>query len=111
MESSGVVYETLDSLSPFEGDSSEQYAVFRRQITSQKGSAACAPATDYFSLDPSVDGVDSGPDERPEESPSSLFVSRTAEEKIITPELGWFRAGSRFRSPMVQLHKGSYYFG
>ncbi|CAA7402530.1 unnamed protein product [Spirodela intermedia] len=105
MESSGVVYETLDYLSPFDGDSSQQYAVFRSEITSLKGSAACDPATDYFSLDPSVDGVDSGSDERPEESPSVQFVSRTAEEENIAPELGWFRAGSRFRSPMVQLHK------
>ncbi|CAA6665773.1 unnamed protein product [Spirodela intermedia] len=93
MESSGVVYETLDYLSPFDGDSSQQYAVFRSEITSLKGSAACDPATDYFSLDPLSTG------------PSVQFVSRTAEEENIAPELGWFRAGSRFRSPMVQLHK------
>lgn len=43
-------------------------------------------------------------------NPSPQSMSRVAEEESQNPNAAWFRASSRFRSPMVQLHKEMLHF-
>ncbi|XP_038981453.1 terminal nucleotidyltransferase 4B-like isoform X2 [Phoenix dactylifera] len=101
--SAGFLYETLDT--PFFSadpdsapDNTESYAVYRNQITSPADSFADVPAADYFSLDVAADN------RRREETPPPPPASR-ASDRNRALEMAWFRAGSRFKSPMFQLHK------
>lgn len=104
-EGAGFLYETLDS--PFFSagphsapDPTESYAVFRNQITSPADSFADIPVADYFSLDVAADNP------RREETPPPPPAFRAPEGNQAL-EMAWFRAGSRFKSPMLQLHKGT----
>uniref|UniRef100_A0A1D1YHE9 polynucleotide adenylyltransferase n=1 Tax=Anthurium amnicola TaxID=1678845 RepID=A0A1D1YHE9_9ARAE len=105
MKSSGFIYETLGPLSLSDDDLSQQYAVFRNEIRSSTCPEDGPHAADYFSLDASVEAVDARREERMEGSPSPQSFCQTAKEEKQSPEFAWFRAGSRFRSPMVQLHR------
>ncbi|XP_019706880.1 uncharacterized protein [Elaeis guineensis] len=101
--SAGFLYETLDpffSADPDPADTTESYAVFRNQITSPADSFADFPATDYFSLDVAADGPCRKESPAPQRTPGSH-----APEGNRALEQAWFRAGSRFKSPMLQLHK------
>ncbi|KAG1346779.1 terminal nucleotidyltransferase 4A [Cocos nucifera] len=102
-EGAGFLYETLDT--PFFSadpdsvpDLTESYDVFRNQITSPADSFADIPVADYFSLDVAADNP------RWEETPPPPPASRAPEGNQAL-EVAWFRAGSRFKSPMLQLHK------
>ncbi|KAJ6792418.1 non-canonical poly(A) RNA polymerase PAPD5 isoform X1 [Iris pallida] len=109
-------YETLDSLSaaaacPDDSFPVDTYAVLRNHITSSSASvdAADLPAADYFSLDVSADVGADGEERTPLCAPrpsSSSSAPRAAEKSRTTAsESAWFRAGRRFKSPMIQLHK------
>lgn len=113
------MYETLSPLSasaattttdhppPPSSDDSEPYVVFRNQISlsSIHLPSPVTAATDYFSLDVRAD----------EDEPNVALISTPlpAETPVRTrvPERtlegGWFRSNCRFKSPMLQLHKGS----
>lgn len=72
------------------------YAVFRNQINDVAGESMEVPTTEFFSLDvvaaPSVPDVANSP---------SLAEPECSEK-------AWFNVGRQFRSPMLQLHKGSF---
>lgn len=99
-----------DQLSP-SGDL-EPYSVFRNQIS--LSTSHCAPvetaAPEFFSLDVGADNVEeiSG-FSTPLPGASVLETEpRTPEpEDQAKLESGWFRGNSRFKSPMLQLHKGN----
>jgi non-canonical poly(A) RNA polymerase PAPD5/7 len=92
----------------------ETYAVFRNEITAAGDAIGDIPAADFFSLDVSADA------KAVPASPSSAAVRPTGAvtpssscakmEQTAQPAQGseraWFRGGRRFRSPMLQLHKG-----
>ncbi|XP_062090607.1 uncharacterized protein LOC133796920 [Humulus lupulus] len=115
-QSQSFIYETLGTLffpssdqsSP--SDHPEPYSVYRNEISlstipvpSFDVDAAAAP--DFFSLDAAADEHSSHP---VLESPAR---PRGAEPKIPVPEderrleSSWFRGNSKFKSPMLQLHK------
>ncbi|KAF8391349.1 hypothetical protein HHK36_023653 [Tetracentron sinense] len=115
MEVDGFVYETLGPLSTTtttgttdstESNPSEPYSVFRTQISSYSlnHSSPGTAATDFFSLDVAADGDE---DYRLPSSATRSPVATPAQsrEPDRNLELGWFRANSRFKSPMLQLHK------
>ncbi|XP_020105988.1 non-canonical poly(A) RNA polymerase PAPD5 isoform X1 [Ananas comosus] len=108
------VYETLPALTlapddPAPGDPypdpAGSYAVFRTEITAAAGPAADAPAADFFALDVSATATPI----RDEIPPSPALTSSRAPEPPLAAaaasERAWFRAGCRFKSPMLQLHK------
>lgn len=109
----GIMYETLDAFSFFgnsepepDPDPAESYAVFRNQITSTADLSVDIPVADYFSLDDVTTAVAAEtPRCEVEESNSFPTVDR-ANGGGNASELAWFRGGSRFKSPMIQLHKG-----
>ncbi|ONK79222.1 uncharacterized protein A4U43_C01F4170 [Asparagus officinalis] len=105
MESNGsILYETLDSFSFFSNPDptpSESHAVFRNQITSSADLSADIPVADYFSLDVAAES----PPRDAEESPPLPSVDDQANGESKVSELAWFRSGSKFKSPMIQLHK------
>ncbi|XP_008226638.1 PREDICTED: non-canonical poly(A) RNA polymerase PAPD5 [Prunus mume] len=116
----GFLYETLPALSLPTANQSpppddlEPYSVFRNEVT--LSTPQCAPvdtaAPDFFSLDVGAD----------EAEPNWVSPSRTLAAEPRTPlhqyepttpalevepklESGWFRGHSKFKSPMLQLHK------
>lgn len=107
-----VLYETLSALSgPTSGQSSpsdnlEPYSVFRNEIslTNLRCTSPESAAPDFFSLDVNADGLDPVlvSSARPREAEPRTPV-REAEPRL---ESGWFRGNTKFKSPMVQLHKG-----
>ncbi|KAK8962883.1 hypothetical protein KSP40_PGU006373 [Platanthera guangdongensis] len=101
------VYETLDPLG-FSGDhdldDSWSYAVFRNEITVSADLAADIPVFDYFSLDASSNFTLPDLDDPPALQSATAAWSPEVVRPAAT-ESAWFRAGSRFRSPMLQLHK------
>ncbi|XP_008798250.2 terminal nucleotidyltransferase 4B isoform X2 [Phoenix dactylifera] len=103
-ESAGFLYETLDPFFSADpdpaSDPTESYAVFRNQITSPADSFADIPAADYFSLDVAADSP-----RRDKTPPSQRTPGSRSLEGNRALELAWFRSGSRFKSPMLQLHK------
>ncbi|KAF5175938.1 non-canonical poly(A) RNA polymerase PAPD5 [Thalictrum thalictroides] len=121
MEIDGFLYETLQPLSsPTTTDSpplinspdlnspdEHQYSVLRNQVPSSTlacpSSSSPTAAIDFFSLDV----VD---EEAGIRTPTSITESPVTEVKVNTElernlEKGWFRANSKFKSPMLQLHK------
>ncbi|PON31777.1 nucleotidyl transferase, partial [Parasponia andersonii] len=122
-QSQSFLYETLGDLSfsPAAADQSwpsdhlEPYFVFRNEISLSTlpcpSTDSASAAVDFFSLDasPAAADDDSGP--VVPVSPALLPPPRGAEPK--TParddeprlEIGWFRGNSKFKSPMLQLHK------
>ncbi|KAG0489203.1 hypothetical protein HPP92_008014 [Vanilla planifolia] len=104
------IYETLDPISVSEesvADDSESYAIFRRQITSSIVLTADIPVADYFSLDVSDESTTRCLDEPqiPTSVSSAVTVCSPEGAPAATFETAWFRARSRFKSPMLQLHK------
>ncbi|EHA8589694.1 hypothetical protein COCNU_scaffold011959G000050 [Cocos nucifera] len=103
--SASFLYETLDpffSADPDRAaDPTKSYAVFRNQITSPSDSLADFPAADYFSLDVAADSLRREKSPPPQRTPGSRAL-----EGNRALEQAWFHAGSRFKSPMLHLHKG-----
>lgn len=110
----GFLYETLTPLStsnnsnsppPLSSSSSEPYVVFRNEISLDSIIPSATPntsTTDYFSLDVADD-------DNAEAAPVfEIFTPLQSREPERTLEGNWFRADSRFKSPMLQLHKGSF---
>ncbi|XP_020597048.1 non-canonical poly(A) RNA polymerase PAPD5 [Phalaenopsis equestris] len=100
------VYETLDPLGFSSGEhdtvASGSYAVFRSEITTSADLVVDIPVSDYFSLDVPV--VSTLAEALPFPSVSTAVTPCPPEEaRAVTAESTWFRAGCRFRSPM--LHK------
>lgn len=111
------VYETLSPLSlsspaaaADDSDNLEQYSVFRNEISLSTPQCASpySTAPDFFSLD--VAGELSGGDPLPEPvTPAEPKTPALAPEPKL--ESGWFRGNCKFRSPMLQLHKGTELIG
>ncbi|KAH7860969.1 hypothetical protein Vadar_020089 [Vaccinium darrowii] len=116
MEVEGFLYEALSPLSlsttastsgqppPPPAIDSEPYQVFRNEISlsAVESHSPTAAAPDYFSLHLDADDettVDLIP-------VSSVAATTPVKEPEKRFEGGWFRASCRFRSPMLQLHKG-----
>lgn len=106
-ESVGFLYDTVCSLaySPeVDPHPTESYSVFRNHITSSAGSFSEIVATDYLSIDP-ISTVELP---APLGTPSWASVpAPIGADHGRASELAWFRAGCRFKSPMLQLHKGT----
>ncbi|RWW33461.1 hypothetical protein GW17_00001827 [Ensete ventricosum] len=103
-ESEGFLYDTFGSLgftveSDPDLDPAQSYEVFRNHVTSSADTFAEIPTTDYFSLDVAIASPSA------DETPPPSSVPRGGDDGRAS-ELAWFRAGSRFKSPMLQLHKG-----
>ena len=91
-----------------EDDATATYAVFRNEITAAGDALVDIPAADFFSLDVSASASVEAPASAAAATPSR---SRAAEEQPAQgSERAWFRGGRRFRSPMLQLHKGEDFF-
>ncbi|KAL6205723.1 hypothetical protein ACLB2K_022976 [Fragaria x ananassa] len=104
-----IIYETLPPLSLSTPDQSptppsdhlEPYSVFRNKITisSLRSTSPDTAAPNFISLDVAAD----------EAEPKSAWDSPAPEPKTpaLEPKLesGWFRGRSKFKSPMLQLHK------
>lgn len=116
----GILYETLTPLSasktsnsppppPPPPPSSEGYVVFRNEISLDSIiPSSVAPETssvDYFSLDVSQDNDRAAAAASP---PPVEPLTPVQPQRAL--EGNWFRAHSRFRSPMLQLHQGSSFF-
>lgn len=122
MEIDGFLYETLSPLSsnvaastiastpppapssPTPSDS-EPYLVLRNHIPISTNSTPLpeTSAPEFFSLD--VD-ADDWRTPTPPLKRSRLATPLPDEEPTRSLEAGWFRANCRFKSPMLQLHKG-----
>ncbi|KAJ4980711.1 hypothetical protein NE237_031548 [Protea cynaroides] len=115
MAMEGFVYETLGPLSastvtstdPSDTDPPEPYSVFRNQISASSPNCPSPEtvAPDYFSLDVDADDDVDGLTRTPATPLHPIATADVAgtEERVV--ESGWFRANSRFKSPMLQLHK------
>ncbi|URE33178.1 Nucleotidyltransferase domain [Musa troglodytarum] len=110
-ESEGFLYDTFGTLGfPVESDPdpapapAQSYEVFRNHVTSSADSFAEIPVTDYFSLDVATASPSADELPGPLETPPPSSVPRGGDSGRAS-ELAWFRAGSRFKSPMLQLHK------
>jgi len=107
-----IIYDTIGPLALSAVDDSplsdhlEPIAVFRNEIsleTPQRASPASA-AVDFFSLDVAADA--SARDPFPEllaAAPEPMTPAPAPEPKL---ESGWFHGNCKFKSPMLQLHKG-----
>ncbi|PKA47193.1 DNA polymerase sigma subunit [Apostasia shenzhenica] len=113
-ESASASY-AYDTLAPLEysneaspDDASASYFVLRSQITSTVDLAVDIPVSDYLSLDVSSNSP-CGDLEESHPVASAATSTATAERLLETvrpaSESSWFRSGSRFKSPMLQLHK------
>lgn len=108
-----IMYETLSPLylstpnqSPV-SDELEPYSIFRNEISlsTLQCTSPDTAAPDFFSLDVSKDDA----------SERDSFSEPVAATKPKTPipvsepklESGWFRGNCKFKSPMLQLHKGT----
>lgn len=100
------LYDTLSPLTfsntfPADDADAEAYEVFRNTITSTAGPSSEIPAADYFSLDVTVtDTASHEPFTTPNARP------RHGDANDDASPVSWLRSGRRFRSPMLQLHKG-----
>ena len=97
-------------------DATATYAVFRNEITAAGDALVDIPAADFFSLDVSASASVEAERASPQAPASAAAAatpssSRAAEEQPAQgSERAWFRGGRRFRSPMLQLHKGEDFF-
>ncbi|MCL7036102.1 hypothetical protein MKW94_027898 [Papaver nudicaule] len=104
---------TVTSTSSIEIEPPESYTVFKNQVTSSApgNQSPSTTAIDYFSLDVNQDEEDDIPvsTAKPTKNASPSIVPATPVQSsnptTLELERGWFRANSRFKSPMVQLHK------
>ena len=111
-ESHNILYEALSPLRGSQAsddptlrqspppDELDHYTVFRNEIslTDLHCAAEESPAQDFFSLDVNESGVDDVEEVEPKTPPA-----KSAEPRM---ENRWFKGNSRFKSPMLQLHKG-----
>jgi non-canonical poly(A) RNA polymerase PAPD5/7 len=108
--------ELLPAPEEEEVDATSTYAVFRNEITASGDPLKDIPAADFFSLDV-LASVEAEPGSPQTPSPASAVAatpasSRAAEEQPAQgSERAWFRGGRRFRSPILQLHKGDNFIG
>ncbi|KAK2639080.1 hypothetical protein Ddye_026875 [Dipteronia dyeriana] len=121
-DSQSFLYKTLSplDLSPLSDDPppssppsppphSEPYTVFRNEIslTDLRCASVEIPAVDFFSLD--VNSISGVADELKEAAPKTTTPAEPCTPPPMqaepTMERGWFSGNSRFRSPMLQLHK------
>jgi non-canonical poly(A) RNA polymerase PAPD5/7 len=84
----------------------EPYAVFRNEITAAGDAIGDIPAADFFSLDVSADAKAVPASPGAATPSSSLAKTEQTAQPAQGSERAWFRGGRRFRSPMLQLHKG-----
>ncbi|KAK2999417.1 hypothetical protein RJ639_024394, partial [Escallonia herrerae] len=90
--------------------SDESYLVLRNQIALSTPDCPSpeTAAPDYFSLDVAADvgakPIDASPWTPP---PADVAARVPIRELVRTLEGSWFRSNCRFRSPILQLHKGS----
>ncbi|KAK9269742.1 hypothetical protein L1049_001520 [Liquidambar formosana] len=115
METQGFLYETLSPLCfsttttsanpPPPPPSAEPYSVFRNEIplSSLHCPSPETAAPDYFSLDVGADPQEPNQADFRTPSPASTPLRVVEPERRL--ESGWFRGNSRFKSPMLQLHK------
>ncbi|KAH9802691.1 nucleotidyltransferase family protein [Citrus sinensis] len=110
-ESHNILYEALSPLRGSQAsddptlrqspppDELDHYTVFRNEIslTDLHCAAEESPAQDFFSLDVNESGVDDVEEVEPKTPPA-----KSAEPRM---ENRWFKGNSRFKSPMLQLHK------
>lgn len=97
-----------------EDDATATYAVFRNEITAAGDALADIPAADFFSLDVSAPAsVEADPEPLSPRAPAIAAAAATPsssraleDQPAQGSERAWFRGGRRFRSPMLQLHKG-----
>lgn len=114
-----ILYTTLTPLSlapddSLDSDNHGQYSVFRNEISldTPQVESVHSTAQDFFSLD--VAGEDEAEDTLPEPVTPAEPKKSALELEPKTPALGpeptlesgWFRGNCKFRSPMLQLHKG-----
>ncbi|XP_021606696.1 terminal nucleotidyltransferase 4B isoform X2 [Manihot esculenta] len=97
---------TTPNRSPL-SDSLEPYSVFRNEISLSSANCAAvdSAAPDFFSLD--LGGASEQESEPKTPSRAPEFTPKTKLQSPLEPSLegSWFRGNSRFRSPMLQLHK------
>jgi len=97
-----------------EDDATATYAVFRNEITAAGDALADIPAANFFSLDVSAPAsVEAEPEPASPRAPAPAAAAATPsssraleDQPAQGSERAWFRGGRRFRSPMLQLHKG-----
>ncbi|KAL5715512.1 polynucleotide adenylyltransferase [Ranunculus cassubicifolius] len=128
MEITGFLYETLAPLSTpppsptkpsTDGDSNsdildsnspQRITVLRNQLndssslTLNPSPSTTTTAIDYFSLDIEPDIEEPDDSTQPSTVTTATPPSPTGESERVL-ERGWFRANSKFKSPMLQLHK------
>lgn len=78
------------------------YAVFRSKITASVNEVPVIVAQDYYSLD--CNGSGGGGEAAAAPLPAEEEEALRADPSL---ETAWFRPNARFKSPMVQLHKGA----
>lgn len=108
------LYETLIPLSVPASDQSspsdnpEPYSVFRNEIslTTLRCTSPDTAAADFLSLDVHSDDMEPvlvSPAPSPSREAVPGTPAREAEPRL---ESGWFSGNNKFKSPMLQLHKG-----
>lgn len=93
---------TPTASSSVDPDPPASYAVYRNQITDVAGESMGVSATDFFSLDVVA------PTSAPASPSNDPLVGNSSSDEPECSEKAWFTAGRRFRSPMLQLHRGSF---
>lgn len=123
MENHEFLYETLSTLGadktpspprppPSPSSKTEPYTVLRNQISDNNFQFPSpeSAAPDYFSLDVN-EAVDNETSISATLPPLREAGETSAPASERTFEGNWFRANSRFKSPMLRLHKGLRSFG
>jgi len=105
-----IHYTTLPPLSLTaddspDSDNHEQYSVFRNEISldTPQVNSVSSTAIDFFSLDV-ADEIE--PEDTLPEPVTPVEPKTPAIEHEVKLENGWFRGNCKFKSPMLQLHKG-----
>lgn len=106
-----IVYTTTTPLSLTaddfpDSDNHDQCSVFRNVISldTPQCDSVYSTAPDFFSLDVADEGEAEDPIPEPV-TPAEPKTPALAPEPTL--ESGWFRGNCKFRSPMLQLHKGT----
>jgi len=104
-----IEYTTLTPL-PLTADDSpdsdnHQYSVFRNEISldTPQVNSVSSTAIDFFSLDV-ADEIE--PEYNLPEPVTPVEPKTPVVEHEVKLENGWFRGNCKFKSPMLQLHKG-----
>lgn len=113
-----ILYTTLTPLSlaaddSLDSDNHGQYSVFRNEISldTPQVNSVYSTAQDFFSLDVAGEAEDALPEPVTPAEPKKAALEPELKTPALGPEptleSGWFRGNCKFRSPMLQLHKGS----